>query len=308
MWDGPRNEIGSRIWFPIERGSDFSVWDGNSLFSLAGVQLAWDEEDPGYYTTQGTYNDALGPSAQTTYNGYWERVAMSAAIQHSISGATTNYAAVAQDGSVRLSDSTDTANNLDALKASGTKLLTVVGAIDQYIMPRGVINYYRTMAARYKLAHDGTGFQGLQQFYRLFHVPGAGHCNISNNTGVLGPWPVAPRDFDALIQWVEQGEPPVALNGTGSEPGNVVLTRPTCPYPQTGVYLGSGNIYEGANWICGGNLEKNVPIQVGTSPPTPIAGALPVPCYDALAKYKQETNAAVNYPASGINPATCGVK
>ena len=33
MWDGPRNNSGKRIWFPIDRGTDFSFWDGNVPFA-----------------------------------------------------------------------------------------------------------------------------------------------------------------------------------------------------------------------------------------------------------------------------------
>ena len=32
MWDGPRNSSGKRIWFPIDRGTDFTFWDGNVPF------------------------------------------------------------------------------------------------------------------------------------------------------------------------------------------------------------------------------------------------------------------------------------
>ena len=49
MWDGPRNDFGDRIWFPIDRGTDFSFWDGNVPFGLAPVQFGWDLADPAYY-------------------------------------------------------------------------------------------------------------------------------------------------------------------------------------------------------------------------------------------------------------------
>jgi Tannase and feruloyl esterase len=39
MWDGPRNDSGDRIWFPIDRGTDFSFWDGNVPFGLARCSL-----------------------------------------------------------------------------------------------------------------------------------------------------------------------------------------------------------------------------------------------------------------------------
>ena len=49
MWDGPRNSTGERIWFPIDRGTDFCAlgslgWDCNVPFALAPVQFGWDLE------------------------------------------------------------------------------------------------------------------------------------------------------------------------------------------------------------------------------------------------------------------------
>ena len=172
MWDGPRNNSGNRIWFPIDRGTNFSGWDGNVPFGLAPVQFGWDLENPAYYAA-GSY-----PSS---YPGYWGNVALNATVQ---SGApqpgapayVTNYAAVAQQGSNNVADLTDTFGDLDAFMASGGKLVTFVGGNDQLIMPRGVINYYRVMARRYQTPRDTTGFDDVQQFYRLFHVPGTGHC------------------------------------------------------------------------------------------------------------------------------------
>jgi hypothetical protein len=304
MWDGPRNDVGNRIWFPIDRGTDFSFWDGNVPFALAPVQFGWDLENPAYY------NAGSFPS---TYPGFWGNVAMNPDVQHTVSGAVTNYPAVAQAGSRNVADLTDTFGNLDALKASGAKMVTFVGGNDALIMPRGVINYYRVMSQRYALNHDATGFEGVQRFYRLFHVPGVSHCGLgilSHNS--LGPWPQGGADFDAVIDWVENGNPPSQVIGSGNTaiPAYVAgsattLTRPLCPYPQTAVYLGSGSVTSANNWICGGNLEKNVPIQVGTTPPTPVAGAKPVPCYDVLAKYKDEQKGPLDYAGSGVDPKIC---
>jgi hypothetical protein len=304
MWDGPRNEAGNRIWFPIDRGTDFSFWDGNVPFALAPVQFGWDLENPAYYAA-GSY-----PSS---YPGFWGNVAMNADIQPIIPGAVTNYPAVAQAGSRNVADLTDTFGDLDAFKAAGAKMVTFVGANDALIMPRGVINYYRVMAQRYALAHDTTGFEGVQRFYRLFHVPGVSHCGLGIlSHSSLGPWPQGGADFDAVIDWVENGNPPSQVIGSGNTavPAYIsgsatTLTRPVCPYPQTAVYLGSGSITSANNWICSGDLEKNVPIQVGSAPPTPIAGAKPVPCYDVLAKYKDEIHGPLDYAGSGVDPASC---
>jgi hypothetical protein len=312
MWDGPRNDSGKRIWFPIDRGTDFSFWDGDAPFGLAPVQFGWDLADPAYY------NAGVFP---TSYPGHWGNVALNSTI--SVPGAVTTYAAVAQAGSNTVADLTDTFDDLDAFKASGGKMITFVGGNDALIMPRGVINYYRVMAARYAEGSDNAAnadsserFRGVQKFYRLFHAPGVSHCglgilNQNNGTkspGRLGPWPQNGADFNAVINWVENGVAPSQVLGSGNTaapafiPGSATtLTRPLCPYPQTAVYNGSGAVTDAANWQCGGDLEKNVPVGA------PLSGApgQPVPCYDVLVKYKHEVNGPLDYQNSGLVPSMC---
>ncbi len=309
MWDGPRNDSGKRIWFPIDRGTDFCAfgflgWDCNVPFALAPVQFGWDLADPAYY------NAGAFPSP---YPGHWGNVALSSTV--SAPGTVTTYAAVAQAGSKTVADLTDTFADLDAFKASGGKMITVVGTNDALIMPRGVINYYRVMAARYAEGADHAAFsgsdrfRGVQKFYRLFHAPGVSHCGLGIvNHNSLGPWPQNGADFNAVINWVEKGLEPSQVAGSGNSaipafnPASpTTLTRPLCPYPQTAVYKGSGNINDAANWQCGGDMEKNIPVG------TPLSGppGQPVACYDVLVKYKHEVNGPLDYQGSGVSPAIC---
>src|SRR5579872_2489347 len=315
MWDGPRNDSGKRIWFPIDRGTDFNFWDGNVPFGLAPVQFGWDLENTAYYNAG---------SFPGSYPGFWGNVALNSATQPA--GAVTTYAAVAQAGSINVADLTDTFDDLDAFKASGGKMITVVGTNDGLIMPRGVINYYRLMARRYAEGsdhqfipasfadndHDSSDrFRGVQKFYRLFHAPGVSHCGLGIlSHGSLGPWPQGGADFNAVINWVENGIAPSQVSGAGNTavpafiPGSpTALTRPLCPYPQTAVYNGSGNVNDAANWQCGGDLEKNTPVG------TPLSGppGLPVACYDVLVKFKHEVNGPLDFEGSGVNPAMCHV-
>jgi hypothetical protein len=228
----------------------------------------------------------------------------------------TTYAAVAQAGSNNVADLTDTFDNLDEFEHSGGKMITVVGANDGLIMPRGVINYYRVMAARYAEGSDNAAkadpsdrFEGVQKFFRLYHAPGVSHCGLGIlNHSSLGPWPQQGADFNAVINWVEKGIAPNQVIGSGNTaapafiPGSpTTLTRPLCPYPQTAVYNGSGSVTDAANWQCGGDLEKNTPVG------TPLSGApgRPVACYDVLAKYKHEVNGPLDYQNSGLTPAEC---
>jgi len=312
MWDGPRNDSGKRIWFPIDRGTDFNFWDGNVPFGLAPVQFGWDLENPAYY------NAGAFPSP---YPGFWGNVALNSTV--SAPGTVTTYAAVAQAGSNNVADLTDTFDDLDAFKESGGKMVTVVGANDGLIMPRGVINYYRLMAERYAARfaeksddddhgpfHDPSDrFRGVKKFYRLFHAPGVSHCGLGIlSHSSLGPWPQGGADFNAVINWVENGVAPKEVLGSGNTaapafiPGAATaLTRPLCPYPQTAVYNGTGSVNDAANWHCGGDLEKNIPVG------TPLSGppGQPVACYDVLAKYKHEVNGPLDYEGSGVDPAIC---
>ena len=310
MWDGPRSDSGNRIWFPIDRGTDFCAlgalgWDCNVPFALAPVQFGWDLENPAYY------NAGAFPSP---YPGFWGNVALNSTV--SAPGTVTTYAAVAQAGSNNVADLTDTFDNVDEFEQSGGKMITVVGTNDQLIMPRGVINYYRVMAARYAEGSDHSAkadpsdrFRGVQKFFRLFHAPGVGHCGLPIfNHSSLGPWPQAGADFNAVINWVEKGIAPDQVLGSGDtavpafNPASPTkLTRPLCPYPQTAVYKGSGSVTDAANWSCGGDMENNTPVGI------PLSGApgQPVPCYDVLAKYKHEVNGPLDYQNSGLVPAMC---
>jgi hypothetical protein len=178
-------------------------------------------------------------------------------------------------------------------------MITFVGGNDQLIMPRGVINYYREMAARYGTSIGPDAFKEVQKFYRLFHAPGVGHCGLGIlGNGSQGPWPEGGADFDALINWVENGIAPSQVLGQGytagtnpnlSVPPTYNLTRPLCPYPQTAVYTGTGSVYSAANWQCGGNLETPQTI-----------------CPNALVEYKDEVDGPIDYSQSGISPFQCG--
>ncbi len=249
VWDGPRNEEQHRIWFGLDRGSGFGILDGPTPFALGVIQFHWDEHDRGFD---------------------WQKVSLA------------QYPQVAQDGSRNIADVTDTFGPLDTFKEHGGKLLTYVGANDQFIYPRGVINYYRQMASRYSESGE-PDFRALQRFYRLFRAPGVGHCGIAST----GPVPVDP--FGALVNWVEHGAAPdslLASGGSAAPPSG--RTRPICMYPQTAIYNGTGSTDVAANFHCGGNLETSA-----------------VVCADVLTRYKHEVDGGLDYRGTGVNGPEC---
>ncbi|HEX9811746.1 MAG TPA: tannase/feruloyl esterase family alpha/beta hydrolase [Burkholderiales bacterium] len=263
IWDGPRNAKGNKIWFGLERGTPqgFFGLNGNAPFFLGVIQFQWNTHD-------------------LTFD--WTTVSLD------------GYSQVAQDGSRNIADVTDTFGDLDTYRRSGGKMITMVGANDQLIMPRGVINYYRQMADRYDNRNDhhfgfdhhffGKGndidFRHVQKFYRLFRAPGVAHC-----AGGVGPQPQGL--FDALVDWVENGKAPNSILAQKTNADGSIAQRPLCPYPQTAIYKG-GDPNDINNFRCGGNLETTKTV-----------------CDDVLVKYKHEVNGGLDFSGTGVNRFEC---
>jgi feruloyl esterase len=64
---------------------------------------------------------------------------------------------------------------------------------------------------------------------------------------------VGPDELDTvtpLAEWVEKGAAPERLVASRRLSGQVVRTRPLCPYPAVARHRGSGSIDEAANFAC----------------------------------------------------------
>jgi feruloyl esterase len=53
-----------------------------------------------------------------------------------------------------------------------------------------------------------------------------------------------------VIDWVEKGKAPDTMIASQVVKGQVVRSRPLCPYPQVARYTGSGSIDDAANFRC----------------------------------------------------------
>ncbi|MBQ03042.1 MAG: tannase/feruloyl esterase family alpha/beta hydrolase [Acidobacteria bacterium] len=138
------------------------------------------------------------------------------------------------------------ANNPDLrpLRDRGGKVLLYHGWSDADISPLGTIAYYEEVV---KLLGEGkdstTALAEVQEFFRLFMVPGMGHCRG-------GPGPDRFDALTALEQWVEDEVAPEQLVASKLEDGEVVRTRPLCPYPQVARWSGTGSTDDAANFAC----------------------------------------------------------
>jgi hypothetical protein len=129
-----------------------------------------------------------------------------------------------------------TITDLTAVKARGGKVLHYHGWSDPGVSPLMSINYHQA-------AMKNMGAKETDDFYRLFLVPGMGHCQGGPGCGNVD-W-LAP-----VVNWVEKGIAPTALTGAHVESGKTTRTRPICAYPNEARYKGSGSIDEAANFTC----------------------------------------------------------
>jgi Tannase and feruloyl esterase len=125
--------------------------------------------------------------------------------------------------------------DLAAFKKRGGKILMTYGWADQILMPMMGVNYYERAVA--------TNGPQTTDFFRLFMLPGMAHCG-----GGIGP--DRQDSVTAVIDWVEKGRAPDSLLTSKVVKGEVVRTRPACPYPQVARYKGEGSIDEAANFRC----------------------------------------------------------
>lgn len=112
--------------------------------------------------------------------------------------------------------------DLRAFRDAGGKYLMWHGWADSLVLPDQSLDYYESVA------REMGGYDAIQSFYRLFLMPGHGHC-WEMPAGV-------PDQFDPITildQWVETGKAPdsiLATSGDGDKGGMQELLL--CPHPQ----------------------------------------------------------------------------
>jgi feruloyl esterase len=214
IWQGPRRQDGSFLWYGLQRGADFSGLSSTGGTPLTGrpnpITMEWWR----YFLTkdpQWEWN-VLTPAL---YEQYWDQ-------------------SVEEFSSVLATDNPD----LSAFRDRGGKIVLWHGWSDQLIYPEGTIDYYQRVQ---KLMG---GAESTARFARLFLAPGVGHCG-----GGPGPAPAGP--FDAVVRWVEQGQPPEVLPAEKRDPsGAVIRRRPLCQFPLVAKYKGTGSTDDAANFTC----------------------------------------------------------
>ncbi|HKE83582.1 MAG TPA: tannase/feruloyl esterase family alpha/beta hydrolase [Vicinamibacterales bacterium] len=214
LWEGPRRDDGSFLWYGLLRGADLTaLWSsrGTPLKPQAfPITMDWFR----YFLAQDPKLDA-GTVTPSAYERFWDQ-------------------SVEQYGAVIGTDAPD----LSAFRDSGGKAIVWHGLADQLITAEGTIDYYT------RVQQQMGGPKKTSEFIRLFMAPGVAHC-----AGGAGPAPTG--QLEALLAWVEDGRAPENLMAMRrDQTGAVTRSRPLCAYPLVAKYKGRGSTDDAANFAC----------------------------------------------------------
>ncbi|KAH9224859.1 Tannase/feruloyl esterase [Leptodontidium sp. 2 PMI_412] len=141
---------------------------------------------------------------------------------------------------IRYSDTLQTTvPDLTTFKSAGGKIIHYHGESDDSVPPASSIHYYDSVRTT---MNPNMGYnesvEALNDWYRLFLVPGAAHC--STNTLQPGPYPQV--NMATMINWVENGVEPTTLNATVASGSYAGETQNLCSWPLRPYWSGNNSM------------------------------------------------------------------
>ena len=215
LWDGPRKEDGSSLWYGQSRSADLNALAASRGNPLKPQGFIFAQDWLKYFLTQNAQFDWTTLTA-AGYQHFWDQ-------------------SLEEFEIVIGTDNPD----LSAFRDHGGKAIIWHGWADPLITADGTIDYYT------RLQKSMGGPERAAQFARLFLAPGVGHCG-----GGAGPAPYG--QLDALLSWVEDGKAPNTLTAARfDQAGSIVRSRALCQFPLVAKYKGTGSTSDAANYVCG---------------------------------------------------------
>lgn len=221
----------TQLWWGLTRGTDLTALAGNQAPFPIGTQVTALSLLNPRIAQKGMFTNATGNAADE-----WKTLSYA-----QLANAYERGLAMQAQFSDINTDSTD----LSVLRDRGAKVLSYHGLSDQLIMPQGSLNYFDRLTQRMG------GVDKVQNFNRLFFIPGLGHSGSFNQTGSIGldgkptpaesaalPQPSTGRDemFIALRNWVEKGAAPERIELTSA---SGKLSLPICVHPRRPTLTGT---------------------------------------------------------------------
>lgn len=214
IWQGPRRQDGSFLWYGQVRGADLNALVASRGTPLKIQAFPFTVDWIKYWLTENPQFDwnTLTPAL---YEHFWDQ----SGEEYEIVIGTDNP-------------------DLTAFRDRGGKAIIWHGWADQLITGDGTVDYYK------RVQQLMGGAEKTSQFARLFMAPGVAHC-----AGGAGPNPYG--QLDRLVSWVEDGKAPAALTAARRyQTGAITRSRPLCQYPLVAKYKGSGSTDDAANFTC----------------------------------------------------------
>jgi hypothetical protein len=207
IWAGPVSPDGKKLWYGPNRGASFSYLAqvGAPFFVADSWVKYFVKKDPQFDTTKLTYQQfaQIFQQSQQDFN--------------SIIGADDP--------------------NLFAFRNAGGKLLSWHGQADELIPTQGSVDY------RERVDRLMGGDKRVDDFYRLFLLPGVTHCGG-------GPGPQPTDALGALVNWVEKGQAPATLAAATTDASGKTIARNVCRYPHVARYTGQGDPAMASSYRC----------------------------------------------------------
>lgn len=133
--------------------------------------------------------------------------------------------------------------DLSSFKKAGGKVIHYHGESDFSIPTASSVRYFESVR---QIMNPGLSYNAsvaaTQDFYRLFLVPGASHCN----TNVYEPnAPFPQTNLAVLIDWVEKGVAPETLPAKVLLPGaDQGMNQQICAWPLRPLWVNNGTVME----------------------------------------------------------------
>jgi len=128
--------------------------------------------------------------------------------------------------------------DLTPFHAAGGKVLHYHGESDNSVPTASSVRYWESVrTVMYPEQTRDESFESLNDWYRLFLVPGAAHCG-TNSLEPNGPWPQT--NLAVLIEWVENDVVPNRLNATHLAGAYKGQRAEICAWPKRPFYTNNG--------------------------------------------------------------------